>query len=408
MNTLATVQKETEIVHAEPALADWDGFVAAETSVPSWVQILRARGHDRFAGQGLPNAKWERWKYTNLPAAIKRLDVSFSEADISFKGDSAYVKSISEGFEAVKDVLELSPAGHEQYEDMSLWGLSNAYLRDGVLVDIPKDVHLDSPIEISVTGKNGQFIAPRFVYRVADGAEATIIENLDGEDAYWSHNLIQIIVGKGAKLHHYRVQGNSAQSVLTQQAHIQVEEGGHYEAFVLTTGAALSRNQSHAEILGSDAVCSFYGVNMLKNAQLGDTTITIEHAAPNCNSNQAYKTVLDDQARGVFQGKVHVHQIAQKTDGYQLSNALLLSEGAEMDTKPELEIYADDVKCSHGATTGKLDDEPLFYMRARGIPEEQARNLLIQSYVGEVVDYLEEGDFKSLIQDKIAGWLEHA
>lgn len=406
--SLVAVKKEINVVHSDPILDDWNGFVSAENSAPEWVQALRTRGFDEFSEQGLPNAKWERWKYTNLPAAVKTLDLAFSEAQISLGGDLTHVSVLADAFESVQEVLELSPAGEDQYEDMSLWALSNAYLRDGVVVDIPENVQLTKPIEITLSGQDDTFTVPRFVYRVADNAEATIIEYIDGEGAYWTHSLTHIILGKNAKLHHFRVQESSKEAVLTQKAHIQVDESAEYEAFVLTTGAALSRNQSHAEIIGSESVCSFYGVNMLNGSQLGDTTITIDHAAPNCNSNQAYKTVLDDQARGVFQGKVHVHQIAQKTDGYQLSNALLLSEGAEMDTKPELEIYADDVKCSHGATTGKLDEEPLFYMRARGIPEAQARNLLIQSYVGEVVDYLVDSEFKTLIQNKVAEWLDNA
>ena len=149
-------------------------------------------------------------------------------------------------------------------------------------------------------------------------------------------------------------------------------------------------------------------INLLSGMQHGDTTILIEHTAPHCRSNQFYRTILDDSARGVFQGKVHVHKIAQKTDGYQLSNAILLSEKAEMDTKPELEIYADDVRCSHGATTGQLDEEPVFYLRSRGLSEKEARELLIQAFVDEVVDKIVDEDIQASVREKTGQWLTRA
>lgn len=146
---------------------------------------------------------------------------------------------------------------------------------------------------------------------------------------------------------------------------------------------------------------------MLKDKQHGDTTILIEHQAPHCNSNQFYRTLLDDGANGVFQGKVHVHQVAQKTDGYQLSNALLLSDKAEMDTKPELEIYADDVKCSHGATTGQLDEEPLFYLRSRGLSAAQARFLMIQAFLAEVIEKIGDEALEDEVNEQVAQWLQN-
>src|SRR5690606_8634464 len=170
----------------------------------------------------------------------------------------------------------------------------------------------------------------------------------------------EINLAANAKLNHIRIQEDSAEGVQTNMVKITAAKDATYHGFTLNLGGRLTRHDIHAVIEGSNAEASFDGVNLLKDKQHGDTTILIEHQAPNGRSNQFYRTVLDDEARGVFQGKVHVHRAAQKTDGYQLSNALLLSPKAEMDTKPELEIYADDVKCSHGATTAQLDDDPLF------------------------------------------------
>jgi Fe-S cluster assembly protein SufD len=211
---------------------------------------------------------------------------------------------------------------------------------------------------------------------------------------------------KGAKLRHYRIQDNSVEAIYTQNTHVTQAADSTYEACVLTTGASLSRNQIHVELQGAGAEVYLSGLNLLTGAQHGDTTITIEHQAPHCHSNQLYKTIVDEKAHCVFQGKVHVHQIAQKTDGYQLSNALILSKAAIMDTKPELEIYADDVKCSHGSTTGKIDDAPLFYLRSRGLSEAQARMLLMQAFLGPVVDNIKDEKVQEIFGDLSLQWLE--
>jgi Fe-S cluster assembly protein SufD len=178
-----------------------------------------------------------------------------------------------------------------------------------------------------------------------------------------------------------------------------------YEAFTLTLGSKLSRNQIHTELLGQHAQCNLYGVNLLGADQIGDTTITVDHIAPECRSEQFYRSVLGGSSRGIYQGKVFVDKLAQKTDGYQLSNALILNEGAEMNSKPELEIYADDVKCSHGSTSGMLDDEQLFYLRSRGVPADQARSLLIKAFVMEVVERLSDSSIRSLLNEQIDTWL---
>ena len=218
----------------------------------------------------------------------------------------------------------------------------------------------------------------------------------------------EIELGANAKLHHIRIQKDSVEGINTNMVSINAERDSVYEGFTLNLGGKLTRHESHAQIEGENAEVSFNGVNLLSGEQHGDTTILIEHKAPHCRSNQFYRTLLDDKARGVFQGKVHVHKPAQKTDGYQLSNTLLLSPEAEMDTKPELEIYADDVKCSHGATTGQLDEEPLFYLRQRGLSEAQARFLLVQAFVDEVLDKVEDEALRDDIAKDTNSWLLNA
>lgn len=306
--------------------------------------------------QNLPTPKEERWKYTNLPRALP------------------------EGLRLVTDTPER-------------------------VIHIPRGEVCAELEDILWTSENDQHLQPRLKIVLEENAELHLLERQEGQGAYWKNMVTEIEVADNAKLVHYRLQNDSAEAVNTNMVSVRVGRGALYEKFSINCGANLSRHQVHAELTGPGGTCTLNGINLFADTQHGDTTILIEHQAPNCQSNQDYRTILDDTARGVFQGKVHVHQIAQKTDGYQLSNALLLSEGAEMDTKPELEIYADDVRCSHGATTGRLDETPLFYMRARGIPEASARRLLLRSFLGEVVDKIEDESVHNLVDKQVDQWL---
>ncbi|MFP4097678.1 MAG: Fe-S cluster assembly protein SufD [Alphaproteobacteria bacterium] len=259
--------------------------------------------------------------------------------------------------------------------------------------------------EIVWIGSNGFHHQPRLKIVLEDGAQATVIERHEGQGAYWKNMGTEIVLGKNARLHHVRVQQDSLEAVQTNMVHIAMGRDSYLDSFSLNLGGKLTRHDIHAVLHGSGIECHLNGVNLLKGSQHGDTTILMEHCDAHCMSNQFYRSVLDDQARGVFQGKVHVHRAAQKTDGYQLSNALLLSREAEMDTKPELEIYADDVKCSHGTTTGALDEEPLFYLRSRGLSEGQARMLLMQAFVDEAIDKVADDHMRARIKEMAEAWL---
>lgn len=356
----------------------------------------------------LPTQKMERWKYTNLPARLKKFERAPARAGIQFDGLNDFIMPYSnDNPEWVQDVVRRMPAGQKQYQDMMLWQAANDAPQDGYIIDVPVNYKAQLPLNMTMTGRGGQQVTPRFILRLARGAELTFIEYQMGQGAYWNNALLQIEIGEGAIFNHYRFQENSSDAVMTVNTHARIARSGHYNAFTLTTGASLSRNQIHAELIGAGAACHLNGVNLLGGKQLGDTTITVEHQAPHCESRQDYRSVLNDQAIGVFQGKVHVHQIAQKTDGYQLSNSLLLSGQATMNTKPELEIYADDVKCSHGTTSGMLDKEALFYLMARGIPENQARALLIQAFVSQVTEQIKNDAVREQATLVVEKWLEN-
>jgi len=308
--------------------------------------------------ENLPTQKVEEWKYTNLSRALG------------------------------EELLATTPEKPQE-----------------VLIHIPRGQIGEQAEEIVWTGVDGTHHQPRLKIVLEDGAQATVIEKHDGQGAYWKNMSTEIVLGANARLNHVRIQTDSMDGVQTNMVHITMERDAYLNSFSLNLGGKLTRHDIHAVLNGENIDCSLNGVNLLKGSQHGDTTIVMEHTAPHCVSNQFYRTLLDDAARGVFQGKVHVHQAAQKTDGYQLANTILLSPKAEMDTNPELEIYADDVKCSHGTTTGALDEEPLFYLRSRGLTEAQARMLLVQAFVDEVVDKIEGEDTQTQIKDMATQWL---
>ncbi len=312
--------------------------------------------------------------------------------------------------------LQIDNLPSPKVEEWKFTNLPRALPANLVLADAPEEIvihknrgQICAQIEdILFTGADGMHAQPRLKIVLEEGAELTIIERHNGDGQYWKNMTTEIEIGAGAILHHIRLNHDSLAAVQTNMVHITAAKDSVYNGFSLNMGGKLTRHEIHAEIQGAGLELSLNGINLLNCEQHGDTTIVIEHQAPNCKSNQFYRTLLDDKARGVFQGKVHVHKVAQKTDGYQLSNTLLLSPNAEMDTKPELEIYADDVKCSHGATTGQLDEEPLFYLRQRGLSEAQARLLLVQAFVDEVVDKVENESIQSEIREVTSSWLSSA
>lgn len=387
-------------------------YIAANlpTEGPLWMKEMRGQALARLKSAGLPTPKLERWKYINLTRALKSMELSFGKAQIEVTGARDCVRDYIDAQDKYKITLSRPAFGSNAYKDMMLADYAQAYSRDGLIVDIAEDKSEDKVLNIVHTGTNNQIDIVNTLFVIRAGASATIIENHTGEagEAYWKNILSRIIMEQGACLTHIRIQDDSQESVHTQNTEIEIADNAQYKGFTLTSGGALSRHQIHARIQGSHADCTLNGVNMLHSTQSGDTTITIDHLEPDSTSNQFYRTVLNDKARGVFQGKVHVHQKAQRTDGYQLANALMLSDMAEMDTKPELEIYADDVKCSHGATTGQLEDEPLFYMKSRGIPEKQAKKLLMLSFLAEVTDQIEHKETRERIEGEIETWLNDA
>lgn len=340
----------------------------------------------------LPTPKLETWKFSNLPAALKNLELV----------PVAAVWDMSGAFDHLDTGL-VWPS--RRTDEPSLWNLNADQQAEPVSIRIPKGLQVPHPIHLTLDGRAGQLMTSRLQIVVEEGADVVIVEHHKGIEPYWKNCATEISVGANARLLHYRIMEDDPFAVNTQATRVTVRRDGQYDGFSLTTGAKFSRHDVHASLLGENSSASLSGITLLEGRQLADTTVVVEHEAPHCRSNQFFKTLLSDQSRGVFQGKIHVHQIAQKTDGYQLSNNLLLSPLAEMNVKPELEIYADDVKCSHGTTTGALDETPLFYLRSRGLSEKEARQLLIEAFLGEVTDKIIQDDVRQDVEARIRLWL---
>lgn len=340
----------------------------------------------------LPTPKMERWKYTDLAPAVRDMPQEASAPRIHVQNGENLVHEIGGAFPV-------------EMPGMPLWNPAAFGALGGVAIDVPAGKRVDIPVNISIEGVDNTFFIPRVVVRLGEGAALTVVERHNGTGRYWNNQLTKIEIGAGAILRHVRIQENPAQAVYTQNTHVAVDRNGRYESFTLTTGSLLSRNEVQVDLSGEGASCNLSGANLLDGRQHGDTTLTVVHSAPGCRSEQFYRSLLRGQGRGVFQGRIRVNKGADHTDATQLSNAILLSEGAEMDTKPELEIYADDVKCSHGATAGALDEEALFYMRSRGLREEEARAVLLSAFVNEVIEKFECNAAEEIIKEKIKIWL---
>ena len=286
--------------------------------------------------------------------------------------------------------------------------INAAQAHDGMTLAIPEGVDAGAILLVSRAAPDlPAALHLRHRITLAAGARLTLIEHAAGQGVYWHNPVFDIALHDSAKLTHLRLQDESRDAFQLATIRAKIAAGAAYESFTALLGARLSRAEFHVSLNGPQAHTHLNAVQLLRGDQHGDFTSVVTHGAPHCASRQTVKAVLSDHARGVFQGRIEVDRIAQKTDGYQMTQALLLSPTAEMDIKPELQISADDVKCSHGATIGALDPEQIFYLRSRGIPEEQARAMLIRAFLSEALDVVTQEDARAMFETAIETWWTH-
>jgi Fe-S cluster assembly protein SufD len=287
--------------------------------------------------------------------------------------------------------------------------LNTMLAEDGALLSVSEGVDAGLLLLVSLaTDADGPPVAfhSRHAIRLAAGAKLALLEVSLGDGAYLHNPVTEIHVGEDAVLTHVRLQNESPTAFHLSTVYVEIAARGTYDSFALNLGARVARTEVHARLIGAGGTAHLNGAQLLGGVQHADFTTVVKHDAPSCVSRQTVKNVLAGRAQGVFQGRIEVARAAQKTDGYQMNQALLLSPDAEIDSKPELEIFADDVKCSHGATVGELDVDQLFYLRSRGIPEAQARSMLVQAFLADSLDAVTDERVRAVLEHAVANWWE--
>lgn len=393
---------------------------------------LRHQAIARFEATGLPHRRQEDWKYTDLRRLLTRVpdrtdgaatNVAGVPALSAFDGldpirlvfvDGTLDRKASD-LDAVPDTVEIRPLFEGDLTDWALreiecrrpadgnavLDLNTALMRDGVLIRVPDGVRLDRPILIAGLNAAGGASHLRIVAVVGSGAACTLIEAYADAGDQATDSLATAVttltIGDEASVTHIKVQDAGRTATHLAPHVVEIGAKATYSGFTLTLGAALSRDERHVRFGGEGSEGSISGAYILGGTRHADTTLVVDHTEPGCTSREQFRGIIDDKARGVFQGKLVVAQYAQKTDARQSVDALLLSDDAEHDAKPELEIYADDVQCAHGATSGELDENALFYLRSRGVPMAEAEQLLIAAFIAEGLEAVEDEALRSIL-----------
>jgi Fe-S cluster assembly protein SufD len=400
---------------------------------PAWLEAVRRAAFERFAALGFPTTKNEDWHFTSVsPIADQEFvlltarsgDVSRDELAAFQFGATGWhtmvfvngrfapelsklgalpagvsLRDLGSSWDDPSDALE-SIGRISRYESHSFTALNTAFMCDGALLEIARDTEVAQPIHLiyvtDATAAKGM-MHPRNLIHVGRNSRATVIESyVSTSDAmYFTNAVSEVSLGDGATLRHYKIQREGARALHVGTIEAHQARDSHYVSFALSTGASLSRTNIYTTLDGEGAGATLNGLYMLDGEQHCDQQTQIIHAQPNCFSRELYKGVLDGRSHGVFNGKVYVHPIAQKTDGKQTNKTLLLSPTAQIDTKPQLEIFADDVKCTHGATIGQIDQASLFYLKSRGIDNTTARRLLTYAFAADVLETLEIDDIRT-------------
>jgi Fe-S cluster assembly protein SufD len=287
--------------------------------------------------------------------------------------------------------------------------LNTAFMGDGAVIRIAAGAAIERPLHLvfAATGERPAALFTRSLVTIEKGARAMLVESHEGTTGrdYQVNTALELVVADEAHVDHIKITREGANALHLSSLMADVGAHARFNTFLFTTGGAVVRNQLFLRFRGEGTVANIRGASLLKGRQHADTTLVVDHAAAECQSREVFKTVLDDESRGIFQGKIVVRPGAQKTDAKMASHALMLSEDAEADNKPELEIFADDVQCGHGATAGDLDEDLLFYLKARGIPQKEAESLLIQAFVGDAVEGIEHAGLREALMEAVVAWL---
>jgi Fe-S cluster assembly protein SufD len=419
----------------------------AVTEGPEWLEPLRRAAAERFGRTGFPASRDEEWRFTPIGPIVQ---TSWGPAPAHAEGPTpeqlapfvfghrewstlvfvnggysaalssvaelpagVTVTSLSQALRADAPVLRAHLGRHAPVEGSPFTAVNAAGFRDGGVVHVPAGHELAAPVHLVFVTTEAAAAAPqhsRNLIVVERGARASVIESyvtLAEGFAYWANPVTEVAVAAGSWLEHTRIQRESERAFHVGLTHVDQQRDSHYRSFTLAMGAALSRHNLHVRLNDENIETLMYGLYLTGGEQVADNHTAIYHDRPNCRSWEVYKGVLDDRSRAVFNGKVFVQPEAQKTDAKQTNRNLLRSDLAKVDTKPQLEIFADDVRCTHGATVGRLDEIGLFYARSRGIPAAAAERLLTYAFAAEVIDEVAlepvRRELDRLVLERLAG-----
>lgn len=423
-----TMDNNGQLNGTDPYLTQFKRF-ENQPNQPAWLFPLRKAGVSCFAEQGFPTLKDEDWRFTNvapiaqlpfkpffdgppdkavadaLPRAVfanlkgSRLvfvNGHFAADLSSTHGLPARVKLSSLAAALTKEapLLEKHLGRYAQAQGNAFAALNQAFFSDGAFIYVPGGVTINEPIQlifVSTAKQAGDTIHPRNLIIAEANSKLTVVESYisTGNAAYFTNAVTELVAGDNAHVEHLKFQDEAASAYHIATIQGQFGRTSRVTMHSFAVGAKLSRNNIRAKLAGEGLECILNGLYLTKDEQLADHHMIVEHAQPHCASHEYFNGILDDKSKGVFHGRILVQQIAQKTDAKQTNKNLLLSDEATADTKPQLEIYADDVKCTHGATIGQLNDESIFYLRSRGLDIETARRMLIHAFAGEIIDRIQ-------------------
>jgi len=427
---------------AKPEARDYLACFARDTAEPGWLAARRQQSMTRFAELGFPSRRSENWRYLDLqplqqkpllPArsAARSDDAALREraSESAVAGVAARLVLVDGRFapalsdipalsgvwfgsmaQAMRERGELAQAAVEDAAGEAAHpfaALNTAFFSDGYVLDIAAGVRLDRPIEILHLGSGASEASfhTRSLISLGDGALATLVETYAGQGRYWRNDVVAVRLGAGAELSRAALIEEAAEAVHLGQLDVALAAKSCFDGFALLLGGRRARHEASVRIAGDAARCRLDGAYLVAGSDEANIVTFVDHQKPGGETRELIKGVVADRGHGAFQGKITVREQAQKTDARQTSRNLMLGRRAIIDTKPELEIYADDVKCAHGATVGELDETSLFYLRSRGIPDDEARRILIEGFLREAVEEVEDPAVRDYLLRRLAARL---
>lgn len=406
---------------AETALIE--RFAAEKASLPGASQA-RAEAFARFEAKGLPSKRIESYHYTDLRNLMRSVAPAANDAvagetmmldgfaRLGFTngrwqgGDAPAGVAVAPLADAYRDGL--APGlGMGEASDIVV-DLNTAFARDGVVIRVAAGAEARLHLAFSENTSAPASILPRVIVEIGEGASLMLVATHQGPSgiAYQVNEVVELRLGKGSKVEHIRLSLSGDKAMVLSSVAATLGEEAELQTTQVALGGEVCRHQVFVTYQGENAKAAIRGATMLKGSQHHDSTLVVDHAVPHGESRELFRTVVDGSAHGVFQGKIIVRPHAQKTDGQMASNALLLSDDAGMSNKPELEIFADDVVCAHGATCGSLDENQLFYLQARGLPRKVAEALLVEAFVGEVLDTVSDDGLRETLAGLVSNWMQ--